>query len=397
MELSLTEGDDNLLEISETPVILSLTADGDSDISINEPTSVEVIEIAAGLKGDKGDPGTGGAGGGTIADISGLQPALDAKAPLASPAFTGTVTGITKNMVGLGNVSNTSDVNKPISTATQTALDAKAPLVHTHTASAITDFTTAVQGIVNTQLDIAGAPGTLDTINELAAALGDDPNFAATLTSSLASKAPLASPTFTGTVSGITAAMVGLGNVNNTSDANKPVSSATQTALNLKAPLASPAFTGTVTGITAAMVGAATTSHSHAASDITSGVIPTARLGTGTQNTTTFLRGDGTWATVSAGGGSTTLSGLSDVTVSSPAIGNFLRYNGTVWVNANPSASDVGLGTIQADVNKKIDFVLVSTGSEARPSGSTVTFWVDTRNGSPTEPTNMGANDRWFT
>jgi BspA type Leucine rich repeat region (6 copies) len=48
-------------------------------------------------------------------------------------------------------------------------------------------------------------------------------------------KAPIASPTFTGTVSGVTASMVGLGNVDNTSDANKPVSTATQAALNLKA------------------------------------------------------------------------------------------------------------------------------------------------------------------
>lgn len=40
---------------------------------------------------------------------------------------------------------------------------------------------------------------------------------------------------------------VGLGNVDNTSDVNKPVSTATQSALNLKAPLASPTFTGTVT------------------------------------------------------------------------------------------------------------------------------------------------------
>ena len=39
---------------------------------------------------------------------------------------------------------------------------------------------------------------------------------------------------------------LGLGNVNNTSDANKPVSTATQTALNLKAPLASPSFSDTV-------------------------------------------------------------------------------------------------------------------------------------------------------
>jgi hypothetical protein len=41
-----------------------------------------------------------------------------------------------------------------------------------------------------------------------------------------------------------------LANVDNTSDANKPVSSAQLAALNLKANLASPTFTGTVSGIT---------------------------------------------------------------------------------------------------------------------------------------------------
>jgi hypothetical protein len=67
-------------------------------------------------------------------------------------------------------------------------------------------------------------------------------------------KANLVSPTFTGTVSGITKAMVGLTNVD-ISDANKPVSSAQQSALNLKANLASPTFTGTIGGISKAMVG----------------------------------------------------------------------------------------------------------------------------------------------
>jgi hypothetical protein len=42
------------------------------------------------------------------------------------------------------------------------------------------------------------------------------------------------SPTFTGTVSGVTATHVGLGNVDNTSDVNKPISTATQTALDGK-------------------------------------------------------------------------------------------------------------------------------------------------------------------
>jgi len=53
------------------------------------------------------------------------QAALDLKANLASPTFTGTVAGVTSTHVGLGNVDNTSDANKPVSTATQTALDLK--------------------------------------------------------------------------------------------------------------------------------------------------------------------------------------------------------------------------------------------------------------------------------
>ncbi len=60
--------------------------------------------------------------------IDGLGSALDLKAPIADPTFTGTVSGITKSMVGLGNVDNTADADKPVSTATQTALDAKASL-----------------------------------------------------------------------------------------------------------------------------------------------------------------------------------------------------------------------------------------------------------------------------
>jgi hypothetical protein len=54
-----------------------------------------------------------------------IQTALNLKANLESPTFTGTVGGITATMVGLGNVDNTSDLGKPISTATQAALDLK--------------------------------------------------------------------------------------------------------------------------------------------------------------------------------------------------------------------------------------------------------------------------------
>jgi hypothetical protein len=141
----------------------------------------------------------------------------------------------------------------------------------------------ATENYVSTSISnlIDAAPTTLDTLNELAAALGDDPNYATTITTALGNKldsstaastyltqtnasstyltqtnasstyAPIASPTFTGTVGGITKSMVGLANVDNTTDALKPISTATQTALDLKAALASPTFTGTPSAPTA--------------------------------------------------------------------------------------------------------------------------------------------------
>ena len=165
------------------------------------------------------------------------QTALDLKATLASPTFTGTVGGITKSMVGLGNVDNTTDASKPVSTAQQTALNLKAPLANP-------TFTGTVSGITKSMVGLSNVDNTSDASKPVSTSQQ----------TALDLKATLASPTFTGTVSGITKSMVGLGNVDNTSDASKPVSTAQQTALDLKAPLASPTFTGTVGGITKSMV-----------------------------------------------------------------------------------------------------------------------------------------------
>lgn len=150
------------------------------------------------------------------------------------------VTGLTKTDVGLTNVDNTSDANKPVSTATQTALDLKAPL-------ASPTFTGTVSGITKTMVGLGSVDNTSDVAKPVSTAQQ----------TALDLKAPLASPTFTGTVSGITKSMVGLGSVDNTSDTGKPVSTAQQTALDLKANIASPTFTGTVGGITKSMVGLA--------------------------------------------------------------------------------------------------------------------------------------------
>lgn len=77
-----------------------------------------------------------------VSTVAGLQAVLDSKAPLNSPTFTGEVLGVSKAMVGLGNVDNTSDASKPISTAGQAALDGKVDKVQGKGLSS-SDFTQA--------------------------------------------------------------------------------------------------------------------------------------------------------------------------------------------------------------------------------------------------------------
>ncbi|ADF63938.1 phage tail protein [Enterobacter cloacae] len=88
--------------------------------------------------------------------VTALNNALALKAPLASPALTGTPTA---------------------PTAAQTV---------NNTQIATTAFVkSAIAALV------ASSPAALDTLNELAAALGNDPNFATTMTNALAGKQPL--------------------------------------------------------------------------------------------------------------------------------------------------------------------------------------------------------------
>jgi hypothetical protein len=160
---------------------------------------------------------------------------------------------------------------------------------------------------------------------------------------------------------------------------------------------------------------------------------------------------DTEWVDPGAGGGATTLDGLTDVSTAGATAGQVLEFNGTIWVpgvdggssawdditgkpatfaptigttattakagNYTPTKDDVGLGAADntSDAAKPISeatqdaldlkvetsvplarYVLVATGSEARPAGA-FCIWYDQRVDPATPPTNIGADDIWVT
>ena len=228
---------------------------------------------------------------------SAIQTQIDLKAALASPTFTGT----------------------PLSTTASAGTNT--------TQVATTAFVRAeVAALVNS----AGA--TLDTLGEIATALGNDASLSTTLTNSIALKAPLASPTFTGTVTIPSGASISgfapLASPTFTGTPTLPTGTiaTTQTAANnttavattayvdtadaLKANLASPTFTGTPT-------------------------LPTGTIAT-TQTAEDSSTKVATTAFVTTAVGSASIDSLdeiADVTITSAVSGDLLKWNGTAWVN----------------------------------------------------------------
>lgn len=213
-----------------------------------------------------------------------------------------TITGLTKVSVGLGNVDNTADIDKPISTATQTALNGKSNTGHTHVIADVTGLQTALDGkepvvaggttsqfyrgdktftsvtkanvglsnvqdvdttttanitdstnkrfVSDAQLTVIGNTSNTNTGDETQATIKTKLGAATTLVDGYLTSANF--NTFNNKEPALTAgttaqyyrgdkswqtlnkASVGLTNADDTSDANKPISTATQTALNGK-------------------------------------------------------------------------------------------------------------------------------------------------------------------
>ncbi|MBP7638449.1 MAG: hypothetical protein KBA18_11280 [Kiritimatiellae bacterium] len=166
-----------------------------------------------------------------------IQTALDAKADdadlTAHEDDANNPHAVTAAQVGLGNVDNTPDAEKPVSTPMQAALDAKADGADL----------TAHEGDADNPHAVTAAQVGLGSVDNTADL---DKPVSTTMQAALDAKADGADLTAhegdAGNPHAVTAAQVGLGNVNNTSDADKPVSTATQAALDMKLPRTSEAY-----------------------------------------------------------------------------------------------------------------------------------------------------------
>jgi len=264
---------------------------------------------------------------------------------------------------------------------------------------------------LQTQLDAKAESADVATDTELSNHMSDTTthgttgNIVGTTDTQTLTNKTLTSPAIT-TPTGIVRGDVGLGNVDNTSDANKPVSTATQTALDLKANLASPALTGNPTAPTqtagnnstrlattayvdsAVSVGgsgdvdgpASSVDSEVALFDSTTGKLIKRATGTGfaklasgvlsassSVNAATELTG--ITSVANGGTGANTLTanyailgnGTSAVQLVAPGTsGNFLRSNGTTWASGS-----IGTGQITTAmlVDEAVTNAKVSSGA----------------------------------
>jgi len=221
----------------------------------------------------------------------------------------------TKNSLNLDEVDNTSDLNKPISNATQLVLNNKANINHIHTSSDISDFNTAVKS-AETTTSLSKNSGTVSFTDE------------------------------DGNITSFNKIDLNLGNVDNISDLNKPISTATQTALNSKASSVHIHTLSNVTDVTITVAnlnslddGVNSTLHFHDSDRNRANH-------TGTQTASTISDFNTSVDTRIA---NTVINTLSDVVITTPTNGQVLKYDGTNWINDvdNTSVGSSGLTFLQ--------------------------------------------------
>jgi hypothetical protein len=139
-------------QLKERVTRVYVTAESAYYVLVDDST----IGTSAGWEVESSGGGTWGSITGTLSDQTDLQSALDAKedtitATTSADYYRGDKTFATldKAAVGLSNVDNTSDADKPVSTATQTALDAKQATITGAATTIDTEDLTASRALVS--------------------------------------------------------------------------------------------------------------------------------------------------------------------------------------------------------------------------------------------------------
>ena len=296
---------------------------------------------------------------------SALQTNIDLKADIASPTFTGTVGGLSKSMVGLANVDNTTDALKPVSTAGQTALNLKANLAGpTFTgdviAPTVTDgadsstkvaTTSFVQGRITAL--IGGAGEAFDTLLELSGSISNGDSDVVALTATVGGKLAKAS-----NLSDLDNAETARGNLGLSNVANET-----------RATILGGNHTGTLNSIAASTVtdGAAlgATSNQDSTADIRSG---TTAANVGLGNVTNESK-----ATILGGNHTGTLNSIAASTVTSgAALGASANQDSTSTIRQGTTATDVGLGNVTNESKAQMFFDPTFSGTVSGVSKSHV-------------------------
>jgi len=285
-----------------------------------------------------------------------------------------------QNIVTTGTISGT--LVSGVTATTQSASD-------NSTKVATTAYTTtAISNLVDS------APGALNTLNELAAALGDDSNFSTTVTNSIATKLPLAGGTMSGSINlnsqnisngnQISAATFSgngssLTSLNASNIASGTIASARVPTLNQNTTGTSGGFTaGNASNLNTGTIPAARLPN-HSASLLTSGTIPAARVPTLNQNTTGSSGScTGNAATATKLLTARTISGTSfdgtgNITLNNSNITNGAGYTTYSSNQATNTSSNVSFGTVNCTS-------LTSSGNVTAYSDATLKKEVSTIN-----------------